>query len=48
LLKRLRWALTHREQAARQARKLAPFTTRFSWQTVAPQYDEFFLNLRAP
>jgi glycosyltransferase involved in cell wall biosynthesis len=47
LLERLRWVLTHRDQATEQARKLAPFTARYSWQTVAQQYDAFFLKLLA-
>lgn len=48
LLERLRWALTHRDEAIQQARRLAPFVTRFSWQQVAQDYDAFFLQLYTP
>jgi glycosyltransferase involved in cell wall biosynthesis len=40
LEKRLAWALTHAEETNNLARELATAVSRFSWQQLAPVYDE--------
>lgn len=45
LHERLRWALTHREEAAEIARSLQATVMTYSWQTVAPLYDAAFSRL---
>jgi glycosyltransferase involved in cell wall biosynthesis len=43
---RLRWALTHREEAARVAAELRPTMAHFDWSVVAPAYDALLEGLR--
>ncbi len=40
LVQKLTWALTHRASAAEMARKVATAVAHFSWQQLAPLYDE--------
>lgn len=39
LIRRLRWALTERTEAATAASTLAPKMAQFAWREVAPRYD---------
>ena len=49
LVRRLRWALTARGEAARLARRLAVAVSRFDWERVAPRTDEAIeATLRGP
>jgi glycosyltransferase involved in cell wall biosynthesis len=40
LVTQLIWALTHRQETAATARELAAAVSRYSWQQLAPVYDE--------
>lgn len=42
LQQRLRWALTHPQEAAQLAGQLAPTVQRFNWPALASQYDRAF------
>lgn len=45
LLRRLRWALTHRQEAAAVAAGLAPTVSAFAWKHMAPRYDRAFAEI---
>jgi len=45
LVRRLRWALTEREEAETVAAALAPKVASFSWREVAPRYDALFRKI---
>lgn len=45
LVRRLRWALSRREEAAAAAAVLAPEVAAFAWREVAPRYDALFQKI---
>jgi len=46
LLARLRWALTHPDEAHRSAAPLQEAMSRFDWGVMAPQYDQRLEEVR--
>ncbi len=47
LVERLRWAITHAEEARRLATRLRPAMTGFDWSTLAPDYDSRWAGVAA-
>ncbi|MCB8923493.1 MAG: DUF3524 domain-containing protein [Ardenticatenaceae bacterium] len=47
LLERLRWALTHRDEAQKIARELATAVAIYDWPHIAPRYDNLLTSLAA-
>ncbi len=47
LVERLRWAITHAEEARRLATRLRPAMAGFDWSTLAPDYDSRWAGVAA-